>query len=316
MAESNGRARYNGMFAVRKEAGYTSNDVVARLRGILHMRRIGHGGTLDPDAEGVLPVCLGTGTRLVDLIAERDKEYVALLRLGVTTDTQDLSAGARRLATVSDALVRSEVTEEKLLAALRSFTGEYDQIPPMYSAIKQGGKRLYELAREGKTVARPARRVYIYELELLSMTLPEARIRVRCGKGTYIRTLCEDIGRRLGVGGAMQHLVRTRVGIFALEDAFTLSEVEELERTGRMQEIVRSPEFFFPEAAQMTVLPEHDFRLRNGNVLTAGQTDADRAALERAALHGIRMYFSDGTFAGIYRMDGELLRSEKMFLVQ
>ena len=186
---------------IYKEAGYTSSDVVARLRGILHMRKIGHTGTLDPDAEGVLPVCLGKGTKLCELIADRDKEYVAVLRLGTVTDTQDMSGTVLR--SIPDEEVIKRVTPEALEEAAAKFRGPIRQVPPMYSAVKIGGKRLYELARQGRTVERPAREVTIYELEIINAALPLVTLRVRCSKGTYIRTLCQDLGEELGTGGAM-----------------------------------------------------------------------------------------------------------------
>ena len=215
---------FHGMMTIYKEAGYTSSDVVARLRGILHMRKIGHTGTLDPDAEGVLPVCLGIGTKLCELIADRDKEYVAVMRLGTVTDTQDMSGEV--LAQISDEEVRRLATEEALSDAVSSFRGVIKQVPPMYSAVKINGKRLYELARQGKTVERKEREVTIHELEIQEVVLPLVTMRVRCSKGTYIRTLCQDIGEKLGTGAAMEHLLRTRVGQFDLDHAITLDEAE------------------------------------------------------------------------------------------
>ncbi|MBP5732814.1 MAG: tRNA pseudouridine(55) synthase TruB, partial [Lachnospiraceae bacterium] len=189
----------NGMIIVKKEAGFTSNDVVAKMRGICGQRKVGHTGTLDPDATGVLPVCLGNGTKLCDMLAERDKEYVTELLLGVTTDTQDISG-----TVLSEREVNA--SEEEVRAAIQSFVGAYDQVPPMYSALKVNGKKLYELAREGKEVERKARRVAILEIEILEMKLPVVKLRVACTKGTYIRTLCHDIGEKLGCGGTMKSL--------------------------------------------------------------------------------------------------------------
>ncbi|MGX8686861.1 MAG: tRNA pseudouridine(55) synthase TruB, partial [bacterium] len=185
----------NGMLNIYKEAGYTSSDVVAKLRGILHMRKIGHTGTLDPMAEGVLPVCLGNGTKLASVIEDRDKEYRAVMRLGIATDTQDMTgkvleeAGEEHLSSITPDMIRE---------ACVSFIGDYDQIPPMYSAIKLQGKKLYELARAGKTVERKARRVRILDLEVEKIEMPLVTFRVVCSKGTYIRTLCEDAGKKLG----------------------------------------------------------------------------------------------------------------------
>ena len=210
----------DGILIIRKEKGYTSHDVVARLRGILHQKKIGHTGTLDPDAEGVLPVCLGRATKVCDMLTDTDKEYVAVLRLGVVTDTQDMTG---RVLRESEDIPEETAVREAVL----SFEGGYDQIPPMYSALKRNGKKLVDLAREGKEVERDPRRVRIYRIVPEETDLPRMRIRVSCSKGTYIRTLCHDIGEKLGCGGAMESLVRTRAAGFSLEEALTLQQVEE-----------------------------------------------------------------------------------------
>lgn len=183
----------DGVIVIRKEKGFTSHDVVAKLRGILHMKKIGHTGTLDPDAEGVLPVALGKATRLVDMITDKEKTYEAVMRLGVVTDTQDMSG------TVLSQTTELSVTEEELCTVVSSFVGDYMQVPPMYSALKVNGKKLYELAREGKTVERKPRPVHFYEIEILDISFPLVRFRVTCSKGTYIRTLCHDIGESWAV---------------------------------------------------------------------------------------------------------------------
>ncbi|MDE7231820.1 MAG: tRNA pseudouridine(55) synthase TruB, partial [Lachnospiraceae bacterium] len=194
---------YNGIMNVYKEAGFTSHDVVAKLRGICKQKKIGHTGTLDPDAVGVLPVCFGSGTKLCDMLTDWDKEYIATLRLGLVTDTQDISG---RVLLKTDPEKVQAVTEEQASESVMSFLGEYDQIPPMYSALKVNGKKLYELARAGREVERKPRRVQIRELEILEMSLSAIRFRVVCSKGTYIRTLCHDIGQKLGCGGVMKAL--------------------------------------------------------------------------------------------------------------
>ncbi|MDE5746745.1 MAG: tRNA pseudouridine(55) synthase TruB, partial [Acetatifactor sp.] len=229
---------YHGIVIVHKEKGFTSHDVVAKMRGICGQKKIGHTGTLDPEATGVLPVCLGNGTRLCDMLTDRDKEYVALLRLGVETDTQDMTGTilARRPV---------EAGEQQVRDAVLSFQGSYLQTPPMYSALKVNGKKLYELAREGKEVERQAREVQIEEIEILDMHLPTLQLRVVCSKGTYIRTLCADIGQKLGCGGAMESLVRTRVGEFSLKDALTLGQLQELKAQGRLSEAVSPVESVF-----------------------------------------------------------------------
>ena len=210
----------DGIIAVRKEKGYTSHDVVAKLRGILHMKKIGHTGTLDPDAEGVLPVVLGKATKLAEFLTDKDKTYEAVLHLGLETDTQDMTGTVLKELPVS-------VTEEQVRAAVSSFLGEQQQIPPMYSALKVNGRKLYEIAREGKTVERKPRTVFFHNIEIQDMKLPLVKISVTCSRGTYIRTLCYDIGKKLGCGACMEELVRTRSGQFRLEDSLTLEEIRE-----------------------------------------------------------------------------------------
>ena len=208
----------NGIVNVYKEKGFTSFDVVAKMRGIFQQKKIGHTGTLDPDAQGVLPVCLGRATKVCDLLTDKDKEYETVLLLGVCTDTQDLSG---------EILERKEVhaTEDEVKKAILSFVGDYMQVPPMYSALKVGGQKLCDLARKGVTVERKARPVTIHEIEILSMNLPEVRMRVLCSKGTYIRTLCQDIGEKLGCGGCMKSLLRTRVAGFMIDEAIDRKSV-------------------------------------------------------------------------------------------
>ena len=188
----------NGIVNIYKEKGYTSHDVVAVLRKVVGQKKIGHTGTLDPDATGVLPVCLGRATKVCELLTDHDKTYEALLLLGKTTDTQDISGE------VLEERDPGNLTEEEVRSCIESFIGEYDQIPPMYSALKVNGKKLYELAREGKTVERKSRKVQIHGIRILEMNLPHVRMEVDCSKGTYIRTLCHDIGEKLQVGGCME----------------------------------------------------------------------------------------------------------------
>ena len=205
---------YDGMINVCKEKGFTSHDVVAKLRGILHQKKIGHTGTLDPDATGVLPVCLGKGTKLCDMITDRDKTYRAVMMLGRTTDTQDISGQILTEKAVN-------VDEREVRDAAVSFVGDYMQIPPMYSAIKVDGKKLYELARAGQEVERKARHVVINALNITEIQLPYVTMEVSCSKGTYIRTLCQDIGEKLGCGACMTELVRLKVGAFDIAHAWT-----------------------------------------------------------------------------------------------
>lgn len=296
----------NGIIIVNKETGFTSHDVVAKLRGICGQKKIGHTGTLDPAATGVLPVCLGSGTKLCDMLTDRDKEYVAELLLGVETDTQDTMGSVLRESPVT-------VTEEEVSRACLSFLGDYDQIPPMYSALKVDGKKLYELARAGKEVERKARRVRILELEILEMRLPVVKLRVVCSKGTYIRTLCSDIGQKLGCGGAMQSLQRTKVGRFRLEDALTLGELQQLKDSGELERVVQPVDSLFEETPALHVTAEAARLLENGNELFPAQF-AETVTPEPE--RWVRVYRPDGRFAGIYAYEEQKrwYRPVKMFL--
>lgn len=296
----------NGIIIVNKETGFTSHDVVAKLRGICGQKKIGHTGTLDPAATGVLPVCLGSGTKLCDMLTDRDKEYVAELLLGVETDTQDTTGSVLRESPVT-------VTEEEVSRACLSFLGDYDQIPPMYSALKVDGKKLYELARAGKEVERKARRVRILELEILEMRLPVVKLRVVCSKGTYIRTLCSDIGQKLGCGGAMQSLQRTKAGRFRLEDALTLGELQQLKDSGELERVVQPVDSLFEETPALHVTAEAARLLENGNALFPAQF-AETVTPEPE--RWVRVYRPDGRFAGIYAYEEQKrwYRPVKMFL--
>lgn len=280
----------DGILVIRKEKGYTSHDVVAKLRGILHMKKIGHTGTLDPDAEGVLPVALGRGTRLVELLTEKQKTYETVLHLGVVTDTQDMTGTVLETKPVN-------VTEEQVREAVASFVGDKLQIPPMYSALKVNGRKLYELAREGKTVERKPRPVTFYEIRILDMQLPKVRLRVTCSKGTYIRTLCHDIGEKLGCGGAMEELLRTRSGNFTLEESMTLSQVEEAVKDGTIEEKLVSIEDVLLDYPAVYATGEGDRLLQNGNPLT--EALVEKSIREK----NVRMYRSSGKFTGIYGWD-------------
>lgn len=281
----------DGVIVIRKEKGFTSHDVVAKLRGILHMKKIGHTGTLDPDAEGVLPVALGKATRLVDMITDKEKTYEAVMRLGVITDTQDMSG------TVLSQTTELSVTEEELCIVVSSFVGDYMQVPPMYSALKVNGKKLYELAREGKTVERKPRPVHFYEIEILDISFPLVRFRVTCSKGTYIRTLCHDIGEKLGCGAAMESLLRTKVGRFTLDDAITLAQTEEAVKKGTIESKILGIEEILAEYPRVCCTKEGDRLLANGNPLVQALVDAQEKK------GWIRMCSSEGSFAGVYQWD-------------
>ena len=215
----------NGIIIVDKPKGFTSHDVVNVIRKIYGTRKVGHTGTLDPDATGVLPVCIGKATKVCDMLTFSDKEYVARVRLGVVTDTQDMSG---------EILEENPVCtdEKKLLDTVREFTGEIEQIPPMYSALKVGGQKLCDLARKGIEVERKPRRINIYEAEVTDFDGTEFTLRVYCSKGTYIRTLCHDIGQKLGCGAAMKELRRTKSSVFSLENSYTLDKLKELAEHG------------------------------------------------------------------------------------
>ncbi|MCM1102162.1 MAG: tRNA pseudouridine(55) synthase TruB [Clostridium sp.] len=297
---------YNGIINIYKEAGFTSHDVVAKMRGILGQKKIGHTGTLDPLATGVLPVCLGSGTKLCDMLTDRDKEYVAEMILGISTDTQDITGEVARRMPV-------ECGEEETREAIARFVGEYEQIPPMYSALKVNGKKLYELAREGRVVERAPRRVKIYEIEILDIKLPVVKMRVACSKGTYIRTLCADIGDRLGCGGAMQSLVRTKAGPFELGTALRLDELERLRDEGRIAEKLVAPDSLFADCPALHVKAEALRLLENGNCIGPERT---REGEIHAPDRQVRMYGENGSFAGIYVYEEErkCYKPVRMFL--
>lgn len=298
----------DGIINVYKEKGYTSHDVVAKMRGILRMKKIGHTGTLDPDAEGVLPVCLGKGTKLCDMLTDRTKTYQAVLLLGRETDTQD--TGGQTLGEYP-----VTVTEEEIREAVMSFLGPYMQVPPMYSALKVNGKKLYELARAGKEVEREARPVEILDIRIDDIRLPRVTMTVTCSKGTYIRTLCYDIGRKLGCGGCMEHLLRTRVDRFLLEDSLKLEEIEALRDAGMVEAHIMPVDTVFLDLPKL-VMPaggEGDKLVHNGNPFVPELAEAGNAPhrFPRA-----RVYDSQGQFIGIYGYDETKRRyqPQKVFL--
>ena len=296
----------NGVIVINKEKGFTSFDVVAKMRGILHEKKIGHTGTLDPDAVGVLPVCIGNATKIVDLLTEKDKEYITEFILGIETDTQDMTG---KILTTN----KVNVSEVQVIEAIESFVGKYMQIPPMYSALKVGGKKLYELAREGKEVERKAREVFIKRIEILDITLPKVQMKVCCSKGTYIRTLCADIGAKLMVGASMQSLKRTRVGDFLLEKAITLKELETLRDENRLDEVLIPVDEIFTNAPKLVVKEMFGKLLDNGNAFRTQQTVSQK---EYKQGEWVRVYKYDGKFIGIYAFDetSDCYKPVKMFL--
>ena len=280
----------DGLINIYKEKGFTSHDVVAKMREILHMKKIGHTGTLDPDATGVLPVCIGKGTRLCSLLENHDKTYQAVLLLGLETDTQDISGQVLQQKQVS-------VTEEQVKQAAAAFRGKIMQVPPMYSALKVNGKKLYEYAREGKTVERAPRPVEIYELSIDRIELPRVTMTVSCSKGTYIRTLCHDMGQVLGCGGCMESLVRTRVGNFYLEEAITLQELEQKRDRDELDSCIVTVEDIFRDLPSVSTGEPFDVLVHNGNRIRSHMLDRIPSGMQ------IRVYDSSGTFIGLYEAD-------------
>lgn len=310
----------NGIVNVYKEKGFTSFDVVAKLRGILKTKKIGHTGTLDPDAEGVLPVCLGKATKVCELLTDRHKEYETVMLLGKVTDTQDITGNVLEEYPVN-------CTEEKVRDIVAGFVGDYMQVPPMYSALKVGGKKLCDLARAGITVERKARPVQILSIEILSVELPRVRMRVECSKGTYIRTLCQDIGERLGCGACMESLLRTRVSEFAVEDALRLSEIEARVRkeagdilpeqwSAEMFSFVKPVDAVFLQYEKVMVKPEFEKLLQNGNRLRPEMLLMGAAEEAKEQGRTLRVYDGSGQFAGIYAYQQEQgeYKPVKMFL--
>lgn len=282
----------NGIINVYKEKGYTSFDVVAKMRGMFHQKKIGHTGTLDPDAEGVLPVCLGKATKVCDLLTDKDKEYKAVLLLGQETDTQDISGEVLNTSKV-------DVSEEAVKAAILSFIGEYEQIPPMYSALKVNGQKLCDLARKGITVERKARKVTIYNIVINHIELPEVEFTVSCSKGTYIRTLCDDIGKKLGCYGCMKSLLRTKVDRFVLDKAYTLSHLQQLIDTQAESEwdFIESVDTVFETYEFVSAKPEAQKLVVNGNRIPV-ELLSDFSEVQKQ--EKVRLYDSSHKFIGIY----------------
>ena len=289
-----------GILVIDKPAGWTSMDVCAKLRGMFHEKRVGHAGTLDPMATGVLPVFLGRATRAVEFAADSDKEYIAGLKLGVTTNTQDITGEIVEERP-------ADVTREQLWAVLEGFTGDIEQVPPMYSAIKIGGKKLYELARKGKEVERRSRPVTIRALGVLEGPERGAdfTLRVACSKGTYVRTLCHDIGQALGCGGCMSSLQRVKAAGFTLEDSVSLEAVQEAVDRGEGEGLLLPVDAYFARNGwknSITVRPDAEKRLRNGGCVPTPGMEAE-----------CRVYSESGEFLGLGSSEGTRLRLIKSF---
>ena len=295
---------YNGLIAVWKESGYTSHDVVAKLRGILHQKKIGHTGTLDPQAEGVLAVGLGLGTKTFDLLPDHWKTYEAEVTFGVKTDTEDIWGTILQTQEVLK-------TETEIREAICSFEGTYDQVPPMYSAKKIDGKKLYQLAREGKTVERKAVPVTLKDIKVLSVAGSKARFLVTCSAGTYIRTLCVDIGKTLGCDACMSSLTRVMAGGFSKEQALTLDQIKTLADSGQLEEKLISIDHALGHFPKVVVSDEFEKQLKNGNSIRFESV----TGLEKLGGQSrVRLYLGD-EFIGVYRADeaDSLLKPVKIF---
>jgi tRNA pseudouridine55 synthase len=294
----------NGILNINKPRDITSFQVVAQVKHILHEPHVGHAGTLDPKATGVLPVCLGQATRIIEFLFDETKTYRAEIELGVTTDTYDSEGEVIRTA---DASV---ITREMVASALEKFKGSVLQTPPMFSAIKHRGKPLYELARSGIEIERKSRTVRIDSLEIVKWQSPVITLDIVCGKGTYIRSLAYDLGEALGCGATLKSLIRLRVGPFSLEGALTLPQLEEVQRQGQLPKYLHPIDFVLTTFESVTVNPEQQNALINGTLISLG---SNLAVASRTLL---RVYTQDGRFIGIlqYNPEKHLWHPEKIFL--
>ena len=282
----------NGIVIIDKPQDWTSQDVVSKLRGVLHTKRIGHGGTLDPMATGVLPVFVGRATRGVEFFEHAEKTYEATLRLGITTDTEDITGTVLAEKTVS-------VTGETLEKALEAFRGQIQQIPPMYSAVKIGGQKLCDLARKGREVERKPRTITIFSLELLEFDGINATLRIHCSKGTYIRTLCKDIGESLGCGGCMASLRRVSAGAYTIDEAIPLAELVAAEDP---QQFLRPVDSMFAAYPAVTLTANQEKRCRNGNSFSIAMQDGT-----------CRAYGQDGAFLMLAKVEDGTMTTIKSF---
>ena len=300
----------NGVINVYKEPDFTSHDVVAKLRGIIKQKKIGHMGTLDPKAVGVLPVCLGKATKLCDVLANKDKTYKATLLLGTETKTQDIFG--KVVSKASDEEIDA-LDEEKVIKTIKSYVGDYEQIPPMFSAIKIKGQKLYDLARRGEEVERPARHFKIIEIRILGIELTRVFMQVTCSKGTYIRTLCHDIGNDLGVGGCMEKLTRTKVDRFDLDTAVKLEDIEKARDEGTLEDLVMPIDEVLDGYSKCVVSNEAEKLVMNGNIFTSGDT---KFKMNHEDGQIVRVYLEDETFIGLYKFYAgkRIYKPEKMFI--
>lgn len=302
----------NGVVNIYKEAGFTSHDVVAKLRGILGMKKIGHTGTLDPDAVGVLPVCLGKATKICDMITDWDKTYEAVMLLGTVTDTLDISGQVLSQKDVN-------VTTVEIMDVIDSFIGEIQQVPPMYSALKQNGKKLYELARQGIEVERKPRTVTIKSIHINDIDLEDNTVTftVECSKGTYIRSLCDDIGEKLGCGACMKKLTRKRVGMFGIDDSITLDQLEKLRDEGIINSYINRIDDLFSDNLSVNVSGAYDKLLYNGNKLPLEVIKGNFQDLNgEISLNNQKynVYDKDNKFVGVYEIRENMFVPVKIFM--
>ncbi|MBQ8797754.1 MAG: tRNA pseudouridine(55) synthase TruB [Oscillospiraceae bacterium] len=282
----------NGIVIIDKSEGWTSQDVVSKLRGVLHTKRIGHGGTLDPMATGVLPVFVGRGTRAVEFFEHAEKTYETVLRFGITTDTEDITGTVLTEKPV-------DITAEVLETVLEQFRGKIQQIPPMYSALKINGQKLCDLARKGKEVERKPRTITIHDLKLLEFDGNTARLRVRCSKGTYIRTLCKDIGAALGCGGCMESLRRVSAGSYTIDEAIPLSSLVESDDP---EKYLRPVDTMFTQYPAITLTVKQETRCRNGNSFSI--------VLDEGTY---RAYSENGEFLMLAKVENGIMSTIKSF---
>ena len=307
----------NGIINVYKEVGFTSRDAVSKLTGILRQRKIGHTGTLDPAAEGVLPMCIGKATKLCELLTDHRKQYIAEIKFGIATDTEDVTGEIIEETSLSNDWYEEKLTEDNLSKVISGFIGRQLQTPPMYSAKRVGGKRLYELAREGKVIERKPCEITIYSIEIknIDVSRREATIVVDCSKGTYIRTLCKDIGNELGCKAAMKSLIRTKTGDFLLENSYKLDEIEKLVKENRVSEIIIPIEDVFKNLQRVDVSGYAGILLENGGIIKAAAVKPDIEALEPKNGEKFRMYNDEGEFKAVYSYNGDInaFKIDKMF---
>lgn len=285
----------NGILLMDKPSDWTSNDVVIKLKGIMRQRRIGHSGTLDPMATGLLVVFAGRATRAVEFAEADSKRYIAHLRLGISTDTQDTTGKVLQSGSV-------HVSETELLQVLTEFEGQIDQIPPMYSALKVNGQKLYDIARKGGEVERKARKITIHSIKFLGMAGEDYILDVSCSKGTYIRTLCHDIGERLGCGGCMSSLRRINAGVFSVDDAYSLEEVQHAADSGELEKLLRPVDSLFSDYPEYIASASQQKRIKNGNEFRVDAADGQ-----------YRVYSDVGEFLMLGRAENGSMKTIKSF---